>query len=158
MVRKPPPNTGRHKRWGFDPWVGKISWRRSWHLTPVCLYSSNSFQYAWRVPWTEEPGGLQSIGSHRVRQDWSDWARTHNPRARLMSLREGALLGAEREAWGAQITEPEGEKFWEEDTERPATTQSRRHLGKTDGLWSKCSEDMATYCEQDGGGFELNSF
>ena len=20
----------RHKRWGFDPWVGKISWRRKW--------------------------------------------------------------------------------------------------------------------------------
>ena len=21
---------------------------------------------AWRIPWTEEPGGLQAIGSHRV--------------------------------------------------------------------------------------------
>ena len=28
----------------------------------------------WRVPWTEEPCGLQSIGSQRVRHDWSDWA------------------------------------------------------------------------------------
>ena len=24
---------------------------------------------AWRIPWTEEPGGLQSIGSHRVGQN-----------------------------------------------------------------------------------------
>jgi len=24
---------------------------------------------AWRIPWTEEPGGLQSIGLQRVRQD-----------------------------------------------------------------------------------------
>ena len=24
---------------------------------------------AWRIPWTEELGGLQSIGSQRVRQD-----------------------------------------------------------------------------------------
>ena len=24
---------------------------------------------AWRIPWTEEPGGLQSIGSLRVRHD-----------------------------------------------------------------------------------------
>ena len=24
---------------------------------------------AWRIPWTEEPGGLQSIGLHRVRHD-----------------------------------------------------------------------------------------
>ena len=23
----------------------------------------------WRVPWTEEPGGLQSMGSQRVRRD-----------------------------------------------------------------------------------------
>ena len=26
---------------------------------------------AWRIPWTEEPGGLQSIGSQRVRHDWA---------------------------------------------------------------------------------------
>ena len=24
---------------------------------------------AWKIPWTEEPGGLQSMGSHRVGQD-----------------------------------------------------------------------------------------
>ena len=30
---------------------------------------------AWRVPWTEEPGGLQSIGSHRGGHDWSDLAQ-----------------------------------------------------------------------------------
>ena len=26
---------------------------------------------AWRIPWTEEPGGLQSVGSHRERQDFT---------------------------------------------------------------------------------------
>ena len=26
---------------------------------------------AWRIPWTEEPGGLQSMGSHRVGHDLS---------------------------------------------------------------------------------------
>ena len=26
---------------------------------------------AWRILWTEEPGGLQSMGSQRVRQDWA---------------------------------------------------------------------------------------
>ena len=31
---------------------------------------------AWEIPWTEEPGGLQSIESKRVRHDWSDWACT----------------------------------------------------------------------------------
>ena len=24
---------------------------------------------AWRIPWTEEPGRLQSMGSHRIRYD-----------------------------------------------------------------------------------------
>ena len=32
---------------------------------------------AWRIPWTEKPGGLQSIWSHRVGHDWSDLACTH---------------------------------------------------------------------------------
>ena len=27
----------RRKRCGFDPWVGKIPWRRAWQPTPVCL-------------------------------------------------------------------------------------------------------------------------
>ena len=26
---------------------------------------------AWEIPWTEEPGGLQSMGSERVRHDWT---------------------------------------------------------------------------------------
>ena len=25
------------RKWGFDPWVGKIPWRRQWHPTPVLL-------------------------------------------------------------------------------------------------------------------------
>ena len=29
---------------------------------------------AWRIPWTEKPGRLQSMRSHRVRHDWSDLA------------------------------------------------------------------------------------
>ena len=29
---------------------------------------------AGRIPWTEEPGGLQSIGSHRIGHDWSNLA------------------------------------------------------------------------------------
>ena len=26
---------------------------------------------AWRIPWTEEPGGLQSMELQRVRHDWA---------------------------------------------------------------------------------------
>ena len=28
--------------------------------------ATHSNTLAWRIPWTEEPGGLQSMGSHRV--------------------------------------------------------------------------------------------
>ena len=38
----------------FNPWVGKMPWRRKWQPTSIL---------AWRIPWTEEPGGLQSRGS-----------------------------------------------------------------------------------------------
>ena len=31
----------------------------------------HSSTLAWKIPWTEEPGRLQSMGSHRV---WLDWA------------------------------------------------------------------------------------
>ena len=31
--------------------------------------ATHSSAHAWRIPWTEEPGGLQSIGSQRVRHD-----------------------------------------------------------------------------------------
>ena len=49
----------RHKRCGFDLWVGEIPWRRAWQPTPNIL--------TWSIPWTEEPGGLPSMGSQRVR-------------------------------------------------------------------------------------------
>ena len=32
---------------------------------------------SWGIPWTEEPGGLQSIVLYRVRHDRSDLAGTH---------------------------------------------------------------------------------
>ena len=31
--------------------------------------ATHSSILAWRTPWTEEPGGLQSMGSQRVRHD-----------------------------------------------------------------------------------------
>ena len=31
----------------------------------------------WRIPWTEEPGGLWSTGLRRGRHDWSNWVCTY---------------------------------------------------------------------------------
>ena len=32
---------------------------------------SNILILAWRIPWTGEPGGLQSMGSQRVKNKWT---------------------------------------------------------------------------------------
>ena len=36
--------------------------------------ATHSSVLAWRIPGTGEPGGLPSLGSHRVGHDWSDLA------------------------------------------------------------------------------------
>ena len=45
----------------------------------ICSFpaATNSSIVAWKIPWTEKPGGLQSIGSERVGHDWSNLAHTH---------------------------------------------------------------------------------
>ena len=50
--------------------LGKIPLRRKWQLTPVSLPGES--------PWTEKPGGLQSMGLQRVRRDWAtEHTHTH---------------------------------------------------------------------------------
>ena len=44
----------RCKRSGFDPWVGRIPLEKG--------VATDSSILAWIIPWTEEPGELQSIG------------------------------------------------------------------------------------------------
>ena len=56
LVVKNLPANRRHKR------PEKIYWRREWLPTPV--FSPG------KIPRTEEPGGLQSLVSQRVRHDW----------------------------------------------------------------------------------------
>ena len=34
--------------------------------------ATHSSTLAWEIPWTEEPDGLQSMGSQRVKHNWSD--------------------------------------------------------------------------------------
>ena len=73
------------------PYVVELR-RRRWHPTPVLLpgkshgwrslvgcspWGTHSSILSWQISWTEEPGGLQSIGSQRVRHDWSNLACTH---------------------------------------------------------------------------------
>ena len=55
---------------------------------------SHSSILAWRIPWAEELGRLQSMGSQRVRHDWSNLAHahsivTHGEKLKALCLRWG---------------------------------------------------------------------
>ena len=50
-----------------ETWVRSLVWEDP--LEKEMATHSNIL--AWRIPWTEEPGGLQSMGSQRVTHDWA---------------------------------------------------------------------------------------
>ena len=68
----------------------------------------HSSTLAWKIPWTEEPGGLQSMGLLRVRHDWATslftfmhWRRKWQPTPVLLpgeSQGQGSLVGCH--LWG----------------------------------------------------------
>ena len=49
-----------------ETWVRSLGWEDPLEKG----MATHSSILAWRILWTEEPGGLQSMGSERVRQDW----------------------------------------------------------------------------------------
>ena len=67
---------------------------------PACMHAlekemtTHFSSLAWRIPGTEEPGGLPSLGSHRVRHNWSDLA--------------AAAAAAKGTAWAATLGWPRG--------------------------------------------------
>ena len=46
----------------------------TFHFHPLKEMATHPSVLAWRIPGTGEPGGLPSMGSHRVGHDWSDLA------------------------------------------------------------------------------------
>ena len=48
-----------------ETWVASLGWEDPLEKG-MAIHSSN---LAWRIPWTEEPGGPQSVGSQRVGHD-----------------------------------------------------------------------------------------
>ena len=56
-----------------DTWVRSLGWED--HMEKGI--SSHSSIFAWRIPWREMPGGLQSMGLQRVRNDWVTFTSLH---------------------------------------------------------------------------------
>ena len=73
----------------------------------------NSSTLVWKIPWTEEPGGLQSMGSLRVGHDWATsfslftfthWRRKWQPTPVFLpgeSQGRGSLVGFR--LWGRTV-------------------------------------------------------
>ena len=70
----PAPNPSQHQ--SLFQWVNsshEVAKVLEFHALEKEMATHSSI-LAWRIPGTEEPGGLPSMGSHRVRHDWSDLA------------------------------------------------------------------------------------
>ena len=48
-----------------------LVWYLCWEDSLEKGMATHSSILAWKIPWTEEPGGLQSMGSQRVRHEWA---------------------------------------------------------------------------------------
>ena len=58
-----------------ETWVRSLGWQHP----PEVGMATHSSVLTWRIPCTEEPGGLLSMGSQRIRDDWSGLASMQAP-------------------------------------------------------------------------------
>ena len=59
--------------WTGLNWTGGSSWWRihlQWRRPRLDLVATHPIILAWEIPWTEEPGGLQSMGSWELDMTW----------------------------------------------------------------------------------------
>ena len=63
---------------------------------------------AWRIPWAEEPGGLQSTGSQRVGHDWSNLAQNHTGPALKTPGQKGKRKDAQTIKWKGCLEKSRG--------------------------------------------------
>ena len=106
----------RLSRRGFDPWVGKIPWRRKWQPTLVFL---------WKIPWTEEPGGQEL--------DMAEWLSMHtlDPSKDIL-VGPGNLLQGMKLWWGYRALEVLGKShLWVRRSRAPKSTELRGWASET---------------------------
>ena len=80
LVLLPGKSHGRRSLVGCSPWGHEESGTTEYFTFTFHFQAlekemaTHSSSLAWRIPGTEEPSGLSSMGSHRVGHDWSDLA------------------------------------------------------------------------------------
>ena len=95
----------------------------------------NSSTLAWKIPWTEEPGRLQSMGSLRVGHDWATslslftfmhWRRKWQPTP--------VFLPGESQGWGSLV----GCRLWgRTDIGRAHFLRKMIYLAKVIGMFRR---------------------
>ena len=90
-------------------WRSIVIWWETYKLSEKAV-APHSSTLAWKIPWMEEPGGLQSMGSLRVGHDWATslslftlmhWRRKWQPTPVFLpgeSQGQGSLVGCR--LWG----------------------------------------------------------
>ena len=96
--------------WLMDEWMNwGVEKTAFWSWEDLASFSEKamapySSTLAWKIPWTEEPGRLQSMGSVRVGHDWSTslplftfmhWRRKWQPTP--------VFLPGESQGWGSLV-------------------------------------------------------
>ena len=130
-----------------ETWV----WSLSWEDPLEKAMASHSSTLAWKIPWMEEPGRLQSMGSLRVRHDWMTslslftfmhWRRKWQPTP--------VFLPGESQGRGSLV----GGRLWDH-TELDTTEQLHFHFHQpTQNLiflntWTKVTESSYSGYFQD---------
>ena len=101
-------------KWDFRKWFSETHSEAKHKLNSMDVYTSSpekaiaphSSTLAWKTPWMEESGGLQSIGWRRIRHNWATslslftfmhWRRKWQPTPVFLpgeSQGQGSLVGA----------------------------------------------------------------
>ena len=113
---------GKSHRRRKIPWrslVGCIQWGREesgtterlhFHFSLSCIGEEMATHFsvlAWRIPGTGEPGGVPSMGSHRVGHDWSDLLSSSGCwMGSSVELKEPMSISPPSSPWLASATKP----------------------------------------------------
>ena len=125
--------------------------------------ATHSSMFSWRIPWTQEPGRLQSMGSQRVGHDWAPkyrqlYGRSLCPKKAYLVAQRLKCLPAMQETWVRSLgrEDPLQKEMathssilawripWTEEPGRLQSTGLQRvgHDWVTTSLTSLCSKDV----------------
>ena len=109
----------------------------------------HSSALAWKIPWMEEPGGLQSMGSLRVRHDWATslalftfthWRRKRQPTPVFLpgeSQGRRGLVGCR--LWGRTESDTTGATQQQQQQQQSQITWVESQLHPFQAVWSLAS-------------------